>query len=324
MLEKFDPDFKAAGTSNREHDLTLKNDLTSLLLDEIQVSKRSVCTERAMLLTRFNKKNKTQFKSIHLKRAYGLKFILEHKQSIIYENERLIGNFTSKRVGAPFYPEMAGLVMVSDYYNPFTASKMPLDFPISDRIDVLLKIFPFWGLRNVLTRAFIPRTRNPFKILKGLKNLINYAIVQLKPKHYFINEVGGIIHLIPDYNGLVKRGIKGYLEQVKSALLRTDSDEESYFLQSLGVVADGIVKMAANFADEAADKADAKGIGTQRKEQLHKIARICKKVPYHPPETFHEALQAILFVHIALVQETLDMSISFGRMDQYLYPLYQR
>lgn len=323
-MGKFDPDFKAAGTSNCEHALIFKNGLTPLLLDEIRASKRSVCTERAMLLTEFNKKNKTQFKSTHLKRAYGLKFILEHKQSIIYENERLIGNFTSKRVGAPFYPEMAGLVMISDYYNPFTAGKMPLDFPISDRIQVLLKIFPFWGLRNVFTRAFIPRTRNPFKILKGMKNLIKYAMIQLKPKHYFINEVGGIIHLIPDYDGLVKRGIKGYLEQVRSALHRTDSDEESDFLQSLEVVADGIVKMAANFADEAANKSDATGISRQRKEQLCKMVRICRKIPYHPPENFHEALQAILFVHIALVQETLDMSISFGRMDQYLYPLYQK
>jgi len=274
-------------------------------------------------------KNKTQFSSINLKRAHGLKYILEHKQSIVYDNERLVGNFTSKRVGAPFYPEMVGLIMIGDYYNPFTAYKMPLHFPILDRLKVFLKIFPHWILRNVLTRTFIPNTKNPISIMKGIKNLINYAVVQLNPKHYFINEIGGIIHLIPDYEGLLNKGIRGYLEEVESAYQTADNDEEKNFLQSLVVVADGIVKMASNFAVEAERIAKTKEISKKRKEiskkrkeELIEIAQVCRKVPYQPSETFHEALQAILFVHIALAQETLDMSISFGRMDQYLYPLY--
>jgi formate C-acetyltransferase len=42
-----------------------------------------------------------------------------------------------------------------------------------------------------------------------------------------------------------------------------------------------------------------------------------------PPETFHEALQALWLIHMAVNLEGLNSAISFGRIDQYLYPYYK-
>ena len=43
-----------------------------------------------------------------------------------------------------------------------------------------------------------------------------------------------------------------------------------------------------------------------------------------PPETFHQALQLTYFVQLVLQIESNGHSVSFGRMDQYLYPFYRR
>ena len=62
-----------------------------------------------------------------------------------------------------------------------------------------------------------------------------------------------------------------------------------------------------------------------RREELLGIAKACDRVPAHPPRTFLEALQAMWFVHILHWWETRNTAaVSPGRVDQYLYPFYQR
>lgn len=45
-------------------------------------------------------------------------------------------------------------------------------------------------------------------------------------------------------------------------------------------------------------------------------------MPANPASSFHEALQAVYFAHLIGLIETNAYSMSFGRMDQYLYPYY--
>jgi len=48
-------------------------------------------------------------------------------------------------------------------------------------------------------------------------------------------------------------------------------------------------------------------------------------VPRHPARSFHEALQAVWFVHVGIaVSEHSGSSLSLGRLDQYLYPLFEQ
>ena len=53
--------------------------------------------------------------------------------------------------------------------------------------------------------------------------------------------------------------------------------------------------------------------------------RICRKVPWEPPETFPEALQALWFTHMLLMaaESYPGPGRLAGRVDQYLYPYYQ-
>ncbi len=57
-----------------------------------------------------------------------------------------------------------------------------------------------------------------------------------------------------------------------------------------------------------------------RKEELNEIARICRKVPAGRADTFHEALQSIYFIHLALHSSMNQLSL--GRLDQVLQRCY--
>src|SRR5699024_4769724 len=69
---------------------------------------------------------------------------------------------------------------------------------------------------------------------------------------------------------------------------------------------------------EAADATDQ-----QRKDELLEIARIMRKVPYQPADSFYEAIQAVWFVHLILQIESNGHSVSYGRLDQYLNSFYE-
>ena len=60
-----------------------------------------------------------------------------------------------------------------------------------------------------------------------------------------------------------------------------------------------------------------------RRAELLEISRILAKVPYEPASSFHEAVQSVWLIHLILQIESNGHSLSYGRMDQYLYPFYE-
>lgn len=61
-----------------------------------------------------------------------------------------------------------------------------------------------------------------------------------------------------------------------------------------------------------------------RKAELLNIAEVNAKVPAHPPETFVETLQSIWAIQSLQSLEASQCSTSPGRVDQYLYPYFQK
>ena len=94
------------------------------------------------------------------------------------------------------------------------------------------------------------------------------------------------------------------------------------FCQAAVVVAEAAIRFAGRFAERAERMAAAEACPDRRAE-LSEIARICRKVPAEPAETFHEALQSFWFVHLVIQIESNGHSISPGRFDQYMSPFYE-
>src|SRR5690606_8944706 len=61
-----------------------------------------------------------------------------------------------------------------------------------------------------------------------------------------------------------------------------------------------------------------------RAAELRELSEILARVPAEPARTFHEALQSVITTWVALQQESFQHGVSFGRVDQYLWPYYQR
>ncbi len=73
-------------------------------------------------------------------------------------------------------------------------------------------------------------------------------------------------------------------------------------------------------AREAAEKAQS----AQSNQQLNRIADACDWVAYRAPRTFFEAVQLLWLTHEVEVYENFTGSVSLGRLDQYLYPFYEK
>jgi formate C-acetyltransferase len=89
------------------------------------------------------------------------------------------------------------------------------------------------------------------------------------------------------------------------------------------IVCDAVQTLSKRYAETA--RADAaKENSATRKSELLKVAEICDKVPFNPPQTFQEAIQAVWFTQIALFTEENATSYCIERLDRYLYPFYKK
>jgi formate C-acetyltransferase len=240
-----------------------------------------------------------------IRKAKALRHLLRHKAVHIYPDELIVGNMGSQRISALIQPELAGVFMSGDLLWIDKRKTTPLRIPWRDRLKLLFRVFPYWLVRNMPFRAFSPHFRQ----------LLRYVVEQLNATYYLINEAGGIGHFLPNYEKMLKLGVKGYLQTI--------AGKEGDLHRAARIACVGLVDFASRVAQEAERLAAAEE-NTTRTAELNEIARICRKVPSGPAETFYEALQSLWLTHMAVSLEGLNSAISFGRMDQYLYPYYRR
>ena len=59
-------------------------------------------------------------------------------------------------------------------------------------------------------------------------------------------------------------------------------------------------------------------------KDMEEVARICKKLSMQPAEMFHEAIQSLWMLFVILHMESNASSFSPGRLDEILYPYYEK
>lgn len=128
-----------------------------------------------------------------------------------------------------------------------------------------------------------------------------------------------------DYAKILNHGAKSIIEEAKQCLadLRYESPdilEKRDFWEGTVIVFEAWVRFANRYAD-LAEKMAAEETDETRKAELLEMARICRKVPYEPAETFREALQSFWFTFLLCCPSP---TTSAGRFDQYMYPFYRK
>ena len=145
--------------------------------------------------------------------------------------------------------------------------------------------------------------------------LARYTPEQLNATYYLINEAGGIGHFLPNYEKMIQIGIDGYLDGMK--------ERDGDLHRAAVSLVKGLQILPGAWAKKQIARQNWKKILSAPNE-LKKIAEVCRKVPQKPAETFHEALQSLWFAHMGVCLEGLNSAVSFGRVDQYLYPYYKK
>ncbi len=282
------------------------------LHEEVLRTRPSLCAERALLVTEHFRAGRDAAEPMVVRKARALAHVLREKRVRIYPRELLVGCFTSHRVGGGLYPELHGVAVMEDLFVFDRRAVNPFEVAPADRRRLLGEVLPYWLPRFLAVRAFPPL------------RAVRFVAEQLGATRYLINETGGISHFVPDYQGLVTRGTEGFRREAAERLAALpESAPEAAFLRSVRIACDGLDAFAAGYR-RAAEAAASREPDPTRRRELEEVSRTCERVPRLPARTFREALQSILFAQIALNLESLDNSVSPGRLDQILHPFYER
>lgn len=118
-------------------------------------------------------------------------------------------------------------------------------------------------------------------------------------------------HIVHDYERLLRRGVGGLLRDVADAGHRQGAADASPVYAAFGEALSAFRLFIRRHADAAAETGGPES--ARRAADVHALADA-------PPRSFPQALQLLWFAQVFLHAENISVAISFGRVDQYLWP----
>ncbi len=136
-------------------------------------------------------------------------------------------------------------------------------------------------------------------------------------------------HLIPGYERALEIGWKGIREDLVSRYERLSGQEKKgekgAQLRAMMTAATMPRDLAARYAEKCRELAAAE-VDPARTKELEQMAANLDRVPWEPAQTFWEAVEALWLNHMLIMSDENypGPGISFGRIDQYLLPYWER
>jgi pyruvate-formate lyase len=146
--------------------------------------------------------------------------------------------------------------------------------------------------------------------------------------HGFGNTGATSGHLVPDYKTVLEIGWRGIYADLEGRYQALSASEQK---SPKGTQLRAMM-MAATMAREVAvryrrlcQELAAKEDNPARKTELEQMAENLGRVPWEPAHTFWEAVQSLWLTHMLVMSDENypGPGLSFGRIDQYLYPYWQ-
>jgi formate C-acetyltransferase len=160
------------------------------------------------------------------------------------------------------------------------------------------------------------------------KNGIRQAVLDFH-NHGYGNAGCTSGHLIPDYARVIREGFSGIhqeLQQFYNALGKTEkSGPKGAQIRAMMTAATTPRDLAEKYQKLCQSLASTE-TDLVRKMELSRMAENLARVPWEPPNNFWEAVQALWLTHMLVIADENypGPGTSFGRIDQYLYPLWQK
>ncbi len=273
----------------------------------------NIDVERALIITEVYKNNPGL--SPIMKTAEFMKKILGEIPLYIHDDELIIGDIAAPPKAAPIYPEFSVSWLLEELDGDGTFADREHDkfFITPEDKKRLLEVLPFWVGKTVADSV---EKEFDSEQLKGgemgkkvyMTNLYHYA---------------GVGHYVMDYERLMSLGFDGMLSEAEEGLKNADSAEKAEFYTAMAITLKAAKSYILRYSSLAFEMAE-KETDEKRSAELKTIGENCKVIAGGTPQTMWQALQLWNFATTIALIESNGHSVSYGRMDQWLNPFYER
>ncbi|MCK9269087.1 MAG: glycyl radical protein [Bacteroidales bacterium] len=269
--------------------------------------------ERALLVTEFCQSGVAQGVSVPMARALCFRHILENKSLYADADELITGERGPAPKATPTYPEV-NLHTLQDLEILHTRPKVSFVSDEETRAAYRDIVIPYWKGKS--NREKIMANMDQEWLDAYQAGMFTEFQEQRAPGHTVAGDKiyhKGMLDIIADVDEAISK-LDFYNDP--QAL---DRREE---LKGMRIAADAIIMYAGRCADSLEQLAEEQ---PHQKQELLELADICRTVPAHKPQTFHQALQYYWFVHLGVITELNPWdSFNPGRLDQHLWPFYKK
>lgn len=250
-----------------------------------------------------------------LRRARAFANLMEHQTICINEHELIVGERGPSPKATPTYPELC-CHSLDDLTLLDTREKIRFAVAQETKDIYRRQIIPFWHGKSMRERIFSSMNDDWKEAYRA--GIFTEFMEQRAPGHTVLD--GKLFR-----KGLL--GLKAETETAFKALERSAdplAQAKRIELEAMALSARAVITLALRYAEKA-DMLASAASDEARRAELREIARVCRCVPAHAPESFHEALQAYWFVHLGVISELNPWdAFNPGRLDQHLLPFYRR
>jgi len=290
------------------------NERTLKLRQESLDAVPALSLERAQLMTSFYRDNLGRF-SVPVMRARAFHHLCEHKTIWIGEGELIVGERGPRPKAVPTYPELT-CHSVEDLRILDSRAKT------SYKVDAEMieayerEIIPYWrgrSLRDLIFQELSQEWKEAYAA-----GLFTEFMEQRAPGHTVLD------------GKIYGKGMRDFLSDIarSEGALDFERDPEALDkreqLKAMEIACVALIRLAERHA-ELAETMALGACEPGRREELRRIARVCRSVPAHAPRDFQEALQYYWFCHLGVITELNGWdAFSPGHLDQHLWPYYNQ
>lgn len=254
-----------------------------------------------------------------LRCAKAFENILMNATLEIYDDDLILGEIAAPAKASPQYPEFSVNWMLHEVlYEPFEEREHDqFYFRSEEDRQEFIDLCKWWQGKAVddFVDAYLDDEQ-----IKGSQS--GKKIFQTNLYHY-----GGVGHFVMNYEKILRIGYNGMVAEAKAhmaELSKKDPDyaEKKVFYEAVIICHEAAIKYIERYADLASAKA-AQETNPDRKQELEQMAENCRQIAGGPAKTFWQALQLFNFATTMTLIESSGHSVSYGRMDQWLWPYYE-
>ena len=264
---------------------------------------RYVSIEQALIITKTYQEHETDSKQV--KRAWSLYNALTQIEIGIEPEELIVGNRTKGVRYGVVFPE-SGISWVDREFETIPTRPQDKFLVHPEDIETFRKVIvSYWkgkSLEDIVHQRIGDEISEISKVVK-----INQT-----------DHAQG--HICPNVKEWLELGPAGVIAKAEKNLVGANASQQEFY-RCVILVMQGVQKFMQRYADLLEEKADSY---PKYAASMRELAKICQNLQNCPAQSFHEALQSTWFLFVVLHMESNASSFSPGRLDQILYPYYQK